>query len=149
MPSARHCGAASILAGHCVVIDPPAGLPMLALDMVLFEQILFDFLDNAARQALDGTVITVAMHVGGETVVLRIMDESVDIPPAGVERSFEKFPRATEDRRRAGTGLAIGHDAAMGGTVTAANRAGRLWAATTITLPVPVRAPQPEQASVA
>ena len=51
--------AAKILADHHVQVDLPAGLPMLALDMVLFEQVLFNLLDNAAKYAPAGSRITV------------------------------------------------------------------------------------------
>ena len=43
--------ASKILAGHRIEVDLAAGLPMLALDMVLFEQVLFNLLDNAAKHS--------------------------------------------------------------------------------------------------
>ena len=43
--------AARILAQHEVEVDLASDLPMLALDAVLFEQALFNLLDNAAKYA--------------------------------------------------------------------------------------------------
>ncbi|HEY0423172.1 MAG TPA: DUF4118 domain-containing protein, partial [Rhodopila sp.] len=98
--------AAKILAGHRIAVDLPRGLPMLALDVVLFEQVLFNLLDNAAKYAPAGSLITIAAGHDRDTVTLRILDEGDGIPPDDVERIFEKFYRsAGGDRRRAGTGL--------------------------------------------
>ena len=46
--------ARKITAGHKTEIDIPADLPMLKLDPVLFEQVLFNLLDNAAKYAPTG-----------------------------------------------------------------------------------------------
>ena len=46
--------AAKILARHRVEIDLPPDLPMLKLDPVLFEQVLFNLLDNAAKYSPAG-----------------------------------------------------------------------------------------------
>ena len=46
--------AAKITARHRIEIDLPADLPMLRLDPVLFEQVLFNLLDNAAKYAPAG-----------------------------------------------------------------------------------------------
>ncbi len=139
-----------ILAGHRVEVDLPPNLPMLALDMVLFEQVLFNLLDNAAKHASIGSQITIDASRDGDTVVLRIMDEGEGIPEGDVDRIFEKFYRSGgADRRRAGTGLGLaicrGFVEAMGGTITARNRVDRRGAVFIITLPVPVNALLPEE----
>ena len=51
--------ASKILARHRVEVDLPADLPMLQLDAVLFEQALFNLLDNAAKYAPAGTDIRI------------------------------------------------------------------------------------------
>src|SRR5499433_2338728 len=48
-----------ILAQHRVSLDLAADLPMLELDAVLFEQVLFNLLDNAAKYAPPATTIRV------------------------------------------------------------------------------------------
>ena len=139
-----------ILAAHQIKVDLPANLPMLALDMVLFEQVLFNLLDNAAKHAPTGTTITIAAAHDGDTVTLRIMDEGEGIPPTDVDRIFEKFYRSGgADRRRAGTGLGLaicrGFVEAMDGTITATNRTDGSGAMFVITLPVPINALLPEE----
>ena len=141
--------AAKILADHQTEVDLAAGLPMLRLDMVLFEQVLFNLLDNAAKYAPAGSTIRVRAWREGNRVFLSVLDEGEGIPPEDLERIFEKFYRAKgADRRRAGTGLGLaicrGFVEAMGGTITAANRTDRSGAAITIALTAPYDAPLPE-----
>ncbi len=142
--------AGKILEGHPVEVDLPADLPLLALDMVLFEQVLFNLLDNAAKHAPEGSLITLKAWQAGNTVTLRVLDEGEGIPDADLQRIFEKFHRANgADRRRAGTGLGLaicrGFVEAMGGAITAHNRIDRPGAMFDITLPVPVNALPPEE----
>ena len=137
--------AGKILAHHRVMLDLDPDLPMLNVDVVLFEQILFNLLDNAAKYSPPGSLISVRAERDGNLVRLRIIDEGDGIPPADLERIFDKFYRVeAADRRRAGTGLGLvicrGFVEAMGGTISAANRTDRSGAIFTITLPVPVQA---------
>ena len=134
--------ARKILARHKVEIEIADGLPMLELDPVLFEQVLFNLLDNAAKYAPPDTTIRIESWQERETVKLQVIDEGSGIPPEEVELVFEKFHRASKgDQVRAGTGLGLaisrGFIEAMGGTIDAANRSDRPGAVFTINLPVP------------
>ena len=134
--------ARKILARHTVEIEIADGLPMLELDPVLFEQVLFNLLDNAAKYAPPETTIRIESWQERETVKLQVIDEGSGIPPEEVELVFEKFHRASKgDQIRAGTGLGLaisrGFIEAMGGTIDAANRSDRPGAVFTINLPVP------------
>lgn len=134
--------AARILAAHKVSLRLEANLPLLQLDDVLFEQALFNLLDNAAKYAPAATTISIAAFRNGGKVILRISDEGEGIPPESLEHIFEKFYRAGgADRRRAGTGLGLaicrGFIEAMHGAISAANRTDRPGAVFTIELPVP------------
>lgn len=142
--------AAKILADHptSVVLDPD--LPMLDVDEVLLEQVLFNLLDNARKYAPAGSLITIKAWNDGGRVVIQVLDEGPGIPPADLERIFDKFYRGGGvDRRRAGTGLGLaigrGFIEAMGGTITAANRPDRSGAVFTLRLPIfasPARSPE-------
>ena len=133
-----------ILAGHEVAVEIDPDLPTLNLDPVLFEQVLVNLLDNAAKYAPEGSTVTVRARHDGRTVRIEVLDEGFGLPEGDVERVFDKFYRVRKsDRVRAGTGLGLaisrGFVEAMGGTVTAGNRRDRLGAAFTVTLPVPSR----------
>ena len=134
--------AARILANHTTITDLSPDLPMLRLDPVLFEQVLFNLLDNAAKYAPAGTAVEIRARRDGTVVRLEVMDEGEGIPAADLERIFDKFYRVRAgDRRRVGTGLGLaicrGFVEAMRGTICAGNRPDRPGALFTISLPVP------------
>jgi two-component system sensor histidine kinase KdpD len=134
--------AAKVLAQHDVKLSLPPDLPMLKLDPVLFEQALFNLLDNAAKYSPTGSHVAVAAELVGSHVRLSVSDSGAGIPPADVERIFDKFYRVqASDNKRAGTGLGLaisrGFIESMGGTLFASNRADGSGALFIITLPVP------------
>ena len=134
--------AAKVLTAHRIAVDLAGDLPMLRLDPVLFEQVLFNLLDNAAKYAPAGTEVRIEARREAGQVQLRILDEGDGIPPGDLERIFDKFYRVhAADRKRAGTGLGLaicrGFVEAMGGSIVAGNRRDRSGAVFTITLPVP------------
>ena len=135
--------AEKILDRHPVTLDVAPDLLMLDLDAVLFEQVLFNLLDNAAKYAPNDTPILLRASRIGDAVVLQIMDEGDGIAPGDLENVFEKFYRAEKgDRVRAGTGLGLaisrGFVEAMHGTIKATNRDDRSGTVLTIRLPIPV-----------
>ncbi len=137
--------AAKVLEGHRAVLDVEPGLPLLPLDVVLFEQVLFNLLDNAAKYAPAGTEIRLRAWRGGDAVCVQVADQGPGIPEDGLERVFDKFTRLhLSDRQRPGTGLGLaicrGFVEAMGGSIRAANRP-QGGAAFTISLPVPAPVP--------
>jgi two-component system sensor histidine kinase KdpD len=133
--------ASRILAHHEIRVDLARDLPMIRVDAVLFEQVLFNLLDNAAKYASEGSAITIRSLMDGDSILLDVLDEGEGIPVADVELIFDKFYRAQKgDRVRAGTGLGLaisrGFIEAMDGTIVAANRTDRKGAVFTIALPV-------------
>ncbi|TGP54118.1 sensor histidine kinase KdpD [bacterium M00.F.Ca.ET.230.01.1.1] len=138
--------AQTITVEHTIETDIPADLPMLRLDPVLFEQALFNLLDNAAKYASPGSSIRLQAWVDNGAVILQVMDEGPGIPPDDLERIFDTFYRVRKrDQVRAGTGLGLsisrGFIEAMGGTIAAANRTDRAGAIFTIRMPVPADLP--------
>ncbi|MBV9459048.1 MAG: ATP-binding protein, partial [Bradyrhizobium sp.] len=138
--------ASKILASHRVQVEVSPDLPMLQIDAVLFEQVLFNLLDNAATYAAAASTILIEAWQEKQNLRLQIIDEGTGIPEADVERIFDKFYRATKaDSVRAGTGLGLaisrGFVEAMGGTITASNRGDHQQGAVfTITMPLPEQA---------
>ncbi|MBV9758481.1 MAG: sensor histidine kinase KdpD [Alphaproteobacteria bacterium] len=144
--------AGKLLSADRVELDLPHDLPMLEVDMVLFEQVLFNLLDNAAKYSPPGSVIRIAARRKGEALYLQVIDEGPGIPAAELEQIFDKFYRVRAgDRGRPGTGLGLaicrGFVEAMHGTIAAANRIDRPGAVLTVTLPVPVGAVVPAEAA--
>jgi two-component system, OmpR family, sensor histidine kinase KdpD len=133
-----------ILAHHRVEVDLAKDLPMVEIDPVLFEQVLFNLLDNAAKYAPVGTTVRIQSWRDRDSVGLQVLDEGAGIPPGDLEQIFNKFYRARKvDQVLPGTGLGLaisrGFIEAMHGTISAANRTDRTGAVLTIRLPVPTQ----------
>jgi two-component system sensor histidine kinase KdpD len=117
-------------------------LPLLSLDAVLFEQAVFNLLDNAAKYSPPRSKVEVRAARTDKQVQISISDEGDGIPPGDVERIFDKFYRVqASDKKRAGTGLGLaisrGFIESVGGTLIATNRSTGHGAVFTITLPIP------------
>ena len=146
--------AGNVLAGHRVEVNIEPHLPMLRLDAVLFEQVLFNLLDNAAKYSPIGSRIDIRATRDGELVEIEVVDEGPGIPPADLERIFDKFYRVqAQDRRRAGTGLGLaicrGFVEALGGWIVARNRRDGSGAVLTIRMPVVPEIPAVRQPALA
>jgi two-component system sensor histidine kinase KdpD len=133
--------ASKILSHHRIELKLAAVLPMVEIDAVLFEQALFNILDNAAKYAPSGTAIRIESEQDGPDVVLRVMDEGEGIPPSELDSIFDKFYRARKgDQVRPGTGLGLaiarGFIEAMEGSIVAANRHDSTGAAFIIKFPL-------------
>ena len=113
--------ARKVLSNDRVELNLAPNLPMVAVDPVLFEQVLFNLLDNAAKYSPPQSTILIQAWEEERIVVLQVLDEGDGIPKEDLERIFDKFYRARKgDRVRAGTGLGLpicrGFIEAMGGT---------------------------------
>jgi two-component system sensor histidine kinase KdpD len=140
------------LSGHGVAVDVDPDLPMLHLDAVLFEQVLVNLLDNAAKYAPAGSLVSVGARRSGEELEITVSDEGPGLPPDAEERIFGKFYRATSgDRQRAGTGLGLaicrGFTEALGGRITAGGRKDRSGAVFTLRFPATLVARLREEAA--
>ncbi len=134
--------ARKILAGHQIEVDLPPNQPMLRIDPVLFEQVLFNLFDNAAKYSPTGSRIRIQSFLGEKSLTIQILDEGPGIAADELEDIFGKFTRARKgDSVPAGTGLGLaicrGFVEAMGGTIVAGNRTDRPGAVFTIRMKLP------------
>jgi two-component system sensor histidine kinase KdpD len=120
----------ALLGARKVTLAIELSTPLVSLDVVLFEQVLVNLLENAALHTPATSSITISTALGADALVLEVADDGLGIPEGEVHRIFEKFRRAGKesDARRAGTGLGLaiarGFTEALGGTIEASNRAG-------------------------
>ena len=129
------------LTQHKIVLDTLGYVPMLELDPVLMEQVLFNILDNAAKYTPAGTEIKVSTSIEEDRLALRISDEGGGVPSDEINNLFDKFYRVeTTSWKPAGTGLGLsicrGFVEAMGGSISARNREDRTGAVFTIEFPL-------------
>ena len=139
--------AVKILERHRTEMIIPDDLPMVKVDPVLFEQVLFNLLDNAAKYSPEGSTIRIAGRADSCSVIVQVIDEGPGIPSKDFDRIFDTFYRVHKgDQVRAGTGLGLpicrGFIEAMGGTITAGNRTDRSGAVFTTRLPKPNELPK-------
>jgi two-component system sensor histidine kinase KdpD len=115
------------LTGRPVSVELPHDLPLLYVDPVLFEQVLINLLDNAARHTPARTPIAIGARSDASEVTIDIADRGPGISERLRERIFEKFQRGPGAATGGvGLGLAIcrGIVEAHGGRIAVANRDG-------------------------
>ncbi len=94
-----------------VTVEVPDDLPLVPVDYVQIEQVLWNVLQNAIKYSSPGAPIHMTARAHGGALELCVADRGRGIPPAERERVFEKFYRVqTVDSPRvpgAGIGLSI------------------------------------------
>jgi two-component system sensor histidine kinase KdpD len=133
-----------LLGGRPVRVGLPAQLPLVAVDEVLLEQVVFNLLENAVKHAPSSTPIEIEARVRDHEVELSVADRGPGLLPGSEEQVFEKFYRGDASRRAGGVGLGLaicrGIVEAHGGRLRAANRPDG-GAAFSFTLPLDAHAP--------
>jgi two-component system sensor histidine kinase KdpD len=111
---------------------------LVLVDYVLLQEALKNLLANAAHHTPGGTAVQVSVRAKDGMLLLTVADRGPGIPPALINRIFDKFWRGI-NAPTGGTGLGLaivkGFVESQGGEVTAENRAGG-GAAFTIRLPL-------------
>lgn len=110
-----------------LVCEAPA--PIVARsDRMRIEQIVSNLVSNALKYGL-GSQVKVSVERVDERANIRVSDGGPGIAPADVERIFERFERATDERNHGGLGLGlwiVRHLAqALGGSVRVDSEPGR------------------------
>jgi two-component system sensor histidine kinase KdpD len=95
-------------------------------DVVLFEQALWNVIENALRHTPPEVPVEVAGVRVGDEVLISVMDEGPGVSPAELVMLFVKFYRTTSAEKIRGTGLGLsitkGLIEGMGGRVAAHNQ---------------------------
>ena len=121
--------------GIMVTVD--AGLEVVA-DRARFRRVMSNLISNAVRHG-GGEVTIRARRLGGD-VAIEVADRGPGIPPASLQRIFDRLYKEDTARSAAGSGLglaiAMEHARVQGGTLRASNRPAG-GACFTFTLPTP------------
>jgi two-component system, OmpR family, sensor histidine kinase KdpD len=116
------------LTQRLVTVDVPPDLPMASMDATLMVQVLVNLLDNAVKHGPPGQPIEVRAAASPEGVRIAVGDRGPGVPPADLERIFDKFHRVQRPGGASGTGLGLaickGIVEAHGGRIGARNRTG-------------------------
>ncbi|TMQ62825.1 MAG: DUF4118 domain-containing protein, partial [Candidatus Eisenbacteria bacterium] len=133
------------LDGRPVRLALPEDRPLVPLDDVLFEQVVFNLVENANKYSPPGEPVEVSAEIQEQTLRFAVADRGTGFGPGEELRVFEKFYRGlgTAGQPGAGLGLAIskGIVEAHSGRIEAENRP--LGGATfTVWLPIEGEAPR-------
>ncbi len=113
---------------HILRVDIPSELPPVPLDYAAFEQIMTNLLDNALKYSAPGSEISISARQVGNFVEIGVSDHGRGVPPEAQQAVFEKFYRADNSARVAGSGLGLsivkGFVEAHGGKAWISSRAG-------------------------
>jgi signal transduction histidine kinase/CHASE2 domain-containing sensor protein len=87
----------------------PADLPPFLADADLLSRAVENLVSNAIKYSPDSTEVTLSARAEDEYIALEVADHGYGIPPADLERVFEKFYRVprVEDAGVPGTGLGL------------------------------------------
>ncbi len=110
--------------GRTVTKRLPTDMPLVPLDGVMIEQVLFNLVDNALKYSPADAPLDISARVEGGSVIVDVADRGPGLRADEHTQVFEKLYRGTASKsggRGAGLGLAIAR-----AIVTA--HGGRIWA---------------------
>ncbi|HEX4986555.1 MAG TPA: two-component system sensor histidine kinase KdpD [Burkholderiales bacterium] len=110
------------LAKHTVRIDLPADLPLAEVDAVLFERVLCNLLENAAKYTPAGSEVVIEASTQGDEFRVAVADNGPGLAPGMEEAIFEKFTRGEVESTTPGVGLGL----AISRAIVEAH-GGRIW----------------------
>ncbi|EHM48081.1 MAG: two-component system sensor histidine kinase KdpD [Yokenella regensburgei] len=114
------------LGGRHIALSLPDPLMLVHVDGPLFERVLINLLENAAKYAGYRAQIGIKAETVGEHLQLDVWDNGPGIPPGQEQAIFDKFARGTKESAIPGVGLGLAICEAIvdvhGGTISAWNR---------------------------
>lgn len=100
-----------------VVFVAADDIPIVSIRASLFEQALYNLIDNAIRFSPIDSKVTITLHGDQEHLILRVIDQGPGIPLKDQQKVFELFYSSRKgDKGEGGTGLGL---AVSSGIVTA------------------------------
>lgn len=114
------------LGGRHIALEMSAPLALIHVDGPLFERVLINLLENAAKYAGSKAQIGILAHVTPDTLQLEVWDSGPGIPAGQEQAIFDKFARGNKESAIPGVGLGLAICQAIvevhGGTLSAHNR---------------------------
>ena len=94
-------------AGIELSLELPKDLPDVTVDIVRIQQVFVNLIHNAIKFTPPGGKITVTAYKSGQFLNLSVSDSGSGIPPADIQRIFERFYKTDPSRSSGGTGLGL------------------------------------------
>ncbi|MDB5099127.1 MAG: yycG [Cyanobacteria bacterium RYN_339] len=98
------------LANVNLVIKCPEDMPAIEADRDRLQQVLINLVDNAIKftPASGAVTLDVSPNDDGRTVLCKVIDSGIGIPPIDLPRIFERFYRVDKARSRVTGGVGLG-----------------------------------------
>lgn len=94
------------LQGHTIAIQINENMPLVKLDSIIIQQVLFNLIYNAVQYTNIGTTITVSVNMENEDCVICIKDNGQGIPQSEQNNIFDMFYRLPNSKA-GGSGLGL------------------------------------------
>jgi two-component system sensor histidine kinase KdpD len=90
-----------------VKVALPSELPLLRVDPALFERVLCNLLENAAKYTPPGTPIEIGATADDERIRIVVDDHGPGLPKNREESIFQMFERGRKESATPGVGLGL------------------------------------------
>ena len=97
----------SVLEQRPVKVALPDDLPLVDIDAVLFERVLCNLLENAAKYTAPGGPIAIGAQASGDQVVITVDDVGPGLPKGKEAAIFDMFERGRKESSTPGVGLGL------------------------------------------
>jgi signal transduction histidine kinase len=86
----------------------PASLPTLSIDKERLSEAIAGLIDNAIKFSPDGSPVVIETKIGGEALLVRVIDRGPGIPTNQLESIWESFVQMNTTLKRGLEGLGLG-----------------------------------------
>ncbi len=118
---------APLLEGRNIQTNLPDDLLLVDVDYLQMDQVLTNLIENAVRYTPRNSPIEVSAGIQGDEVIFSVADRGPGVPPADLERIFDKFYRVLHGQHPAGYPMGSGLGLAVSKGLVEAH-GGRIWA---------------------
>ena len=93
---------------HTIIVDFPAGFPIILADETRLEQVFSNLLSNAIKYSPNGGEIKISGRVSDEHMIICVSDQGPGIAAGDIPHVFDRFYRASDvSRKTKGAGLGL------------------------------------------
>lgn len=92
---------------HRISLDLAEDLPLVNVDSVLMERVIYNLLENAVKYTPPGSAVEIAARVADQAIEVRVEDNGPGLPAGKEELIFKKFERGQPEGATRGVGLGL------------------------------------------